>query len=351
MSKDYYKVLGVDRKATDNDIKKAYRKLAMKWHPDRNPNNKKEAETKFKEIGEAYACLSDKNKRKQYDTFGIDGLKGGMGGTGFTFNNAEDIFKEFFGDSSPFGSMFSNLGGMPNMSGGNGNGPNIFMSGMPGMSGMGGMGGMGGPQMFSSFMNGNNNNNNNNSYSNKPKKSKPVIHKFYCSLEELYTGVTKSMKVSRKRLNNDGETTRLESKILKINVKKGWKAGTKITFEREGDELPGIIPADITFILGEKPHGKFERNGNDLIYKHVISLKDALIGTNIKIDTLDKRTLNIPINKIVYPNYKHTIPNEGMPISKKPGNKGNLVIMFDIIFPQRLNESQKDMIKQCFKNE
>ena len=146
----------------------------------------------------AYACLSDKNKRKQYDTFGADGLKGGMGGTGFTFNNAEDIFKEFFGDSSPFGSMFSNLGGMPNMSGGNGNGPNIFMSGMPGMSGMGGMGGMGGPQMFSSFMNGNNNNNNNNSYSNKPKKSKPVIHKFYCSLEELYTGVTKSMKVSRK---------------------------------------------------------------------------------------------------------------------------------------------------------
>ena len=101
-SKDnYYKILGVDKNATEADIKKAYRKLALKWHPDKNPNNKEEAEKKFKEINEAYSVLSDKNKRNQYD----------HGGMNFDFRgfNPEDIFKEFFGDADPFKDFFGDL--------------------------------------------------------------------------------------------------------------------------------------------------------------------------------------------------------------------------------------------------
>ena len=102
--KDYYKILGIKKDATDAEVKKAYRKLALKWHPDKNPNNREEAEEKFKKINEAYSVLSDKNKRRQYDR-----------GGDFTFDfgsfNADDIFKDFFGDKDPFADFFNDNDG------------------------------------------------------------------------------------------------------------------------------------------------------------------------------------------------------------------------------------------------
>ena len=112
-SEDYYKILGIEKNATESEIKKAYRKLALKWHPDKNPNNKKEAEEKFKKINEAYSILSDKNKRNEYDN----------GGMNFDFKgfNADDIFKDFFGGKDPFSEFFKfdddigiNFGGFGN---------------------------------------------------------------------------------------------------------------------------------------------------------------------------------------------------------------------------------------------
>nr|XP_058153599.1 dnaJ homolog subfamily B member 6 isoform X5 [Dasypus novemcinctus] len=108
---DYYEVLGVQRHASPEDIKKAYRKLALKWHPDKNPENKEEAERKFKQVAEAYEVLSDAKKRDIYDKYGKEGLNGGGGGGshfngpfefGFTFRNPEDVFREFFGGRDPF---------------------------------------------------------------------------------------------------------------------------------------------------------------------------------------------------------------------------------------------------------
>ncbi|XP_057586996.1 dnaJ homolog subfamily B member 6 isoform X2 [Hippopotamus amphibius kiboko] len=107
---DYYEVLGVQRHASPEDIKKAYRKLALKWHPDKNPENKEEAERKFKQVAEAYEVLSDAKKRDIYDRYGKEGLNGGGGGShldspfefGFTFRNPEDVFREFFGGRDPF---------------------------------------------------------------------------------------------------------------------------------------------------------------------------------------------------------------------------------------------------------
>ncbi|XP_038519025.1 dnaJ homolog subfamily B member 6-like isoform X2 [Canis lupus familiaris] len=108
---DYYEVLGVQRHASAEDIKKAYRKLALKWHPDKNPENKEEAERKFKQVAEAYEVLSDAKKRDIYDRYGKEGRNGGGGGGlhfdtpfefGFTFRNPDDVFREFFGGRDPF---------------------------------------------------------------------------------------------------------------------------------------------------------------------------------------------------------------------------------------------------------
>nr|XP_002123973.1 dnaJ homolog subfamily B member 6 [Ciona intestinalis] len=112
---DYYEVLGIRKEATESDIKKAYRKLALKWHPDKNPDNQEEAEKRFKDISEAYEVLSDKDKRSVYDRYGKEGLTGGGGGGGagagmpnfhFEFHSPEDIFQQFFGNQNPFGDFF-----------------------------------------------------------------------------------------------------------------------------------------------------------------------------------------------------------------------------------------------------
>ncbi|XP_037549879.1 dnaJ homolog subfamily B member 6b [Nematolebias whitei] len=116
---EYYQILGVRKNATQEDIKKAYRKLALKWHPDKNPDNKEEAEKKFKELSEAYEVLSDENKRSLYDRYGKEGLSGvggggggggghfdHFGGGGFTFRNPDDVFREFFGGRDPFADLF-----------------------------------------------------------------------------------------------------------------------------------------------------------------------------------------------------------------------------------------------------
>eukprot|EP00741_Cyanophora_paradoxa_P018984 tig00021108_g18327.t1 len=353
MGVDYYNVLGINRDASDDDIKKAYRKLAMKWHPDKNPNNREQSEKKFKQVAEAYEVLSDPQKRAIFDQYGEEGLKhgvppdgaGGGGFQGYNFSgNAEDIFTQFFGSANPFASFFD-MGGMGGgMGGGAGGMPGgfSFMGGMPGgmggmpggMGGMPGMGGMGGmPGMGAGMRRG-------------ARKGPTVERELFCTLEELFTGSLKKLKITRNRMAADGSVMKDEH-LIQIDVKRGWKKGTKITFENEGDEAPGVAAGDIVFILQEKPHPRFKREGDDLIYTANISLQKALTGTTLEIHTLDDRTLNIPISDIVSPHYQKVVRGEGMPISKTPQQRGNLVIKFNIGFPTYLNDTQKRLIQQA----
>ncbi|KAL0344460.1 UNVERIFIED_CONTAM: DnaJsubfamily B member 4 [Sesamum radiatum] len=305
MGVDYYKILQVDRSAKDDDLKKAYRKLAMKWHPDKNPNNKKEAEAKFKQISEAYDVLSDPQKRAVYDQFGEEGLKGqvpppgaggfsggrdGGGPTTFRFNprSADDIFSEFFGNAA---------------------------AGAEGGS------------------------------TGVPRKAAAIERMLPCSLEDLYKGTTKKMKISRDVTDASGRPSTMEE-ILTIEIKPGWKKGTKITFPEKGNEQRGVIPSDLVFIIDEKPHSVFKRDSNDLIATQKISLVEALTGYTAQVTTLDGRNLTIPINNVVSPTYEEVVKGEGMPIPKEPGKKGNLRIKFNIKFPSRLTSEQKTGIKR-----
>ncbi|KAL3511184.1 hypothetical protein ACH5RR_030585 [Cinchona calisaya] len=293
MGINYYNLLKVPKNASEEDLKKSYKRLAMKWHPDKNSENKKEAEAKFKSISEAYDVLSDPQKRQIYDLYGEEGLKSGQfstasptSGRGFRFSprNADDIFAEFFG----------------------------------------GFGGAGGGDL---------------------KKAAPMENKLPCSLEELYKGSKRKMQISRIVLDDYGNPKTVEE-VLSIHIKPGWKKGTKITFPEKGNYELGCAPGDLIFVVDEKPHAVFKRDGNDLVMNQRISLLDALTGKTLSVTTLDGRDLTIPVKDIVKPGHELRIPDEGMPISKEPGKKGDLRIKFDIKFPSRLSSEQKSELRR-----
>ena len=134
--------------------------------------------------------------------------------------------------------------------------------------------------------------------------------------------------------------------ILTVEIKPGWKKGTKITFPEKGNEQPNVIPSDLVFVIDEKPHSIFTRDGNDLVVTQKISLAEALTGYTVHLTTLDGRSLIIPINNVIHPSYEEVVPKEGMPIPKDPSKKGNLRIKFNIKFPARLTSEQKAGIKK-----
>ncbi|KAJ3273977.1 hypothetical protein HDV01_003647 [Terramyces sp. JEL0728] len=347
MGKDYYKILDVPKTVDDDALKKAYRKLALKWHPDRNPDNKEQADKKFKEISEAYEVLSDKDKRAIYDQYGEEGLKGGGAGAGGfpaggfpggTFNfstsnggfrpsNPEDIFKTFF-------SAFGGAGGDDDM-GGFGGMPGGFASfgGMPGMGSMPGIGGM--PRGFS--------NTSGMAGSRKRRQENQVVQRpFPVSLNDLYTGGEKRLKVTRKIIEN-GQYSQAE-KILTINIKPGWKVGTKIKFAGEGDETPEG-PTDLEFVIEEKEHTTFKRKENDLVTLINITLLQAYNGFTKQITHLDGRTITVSggQNNVCQPGSEIVVRGEGMPISKMPGSKGDLRVAVNVILPN-LNNQQKQTL-------
>jgi DnaJ family protein B protein 4 len=358
MASKYYEVLGVSKSATAEDIRKAYKKLAIKWHPDKNIDNAEVAKKKFQEVSEAYEVLSDEEKRKVYDMYGEDGLKGGMGdsasagfpggfpGGGFTFRSSGGptggstfhdpsfIFQQFFGTSNPFEAEGADFGG-GGMGGGMGGGhPFASLFGA-------GMGGAGHP--FASMGGGGR------GASRSPQKDKAVEREFSLTLEELYKGgFTKKLQITRSITDSNGIRSE-EKKVLEIPIKAGWKEGTKITFENMGDQTPYNIPADVVLVLKEKPHPIFRRDGADLIMKADVNLDDALAGTIINVKTLDGSSFGVKVPAVISPTYVHTITGKGMPKAKEPGSFGDLKIQFNVKFPRHLSLAQQDAVKTALQ--
>jgi len=301
MGRNYYEILGVSKDADEQTLKKAYRKLAMKWHPDKNIDNQEVAQKKFQEISEAYDVLSDPNKRATYDQFGEEGLKNG-GGYNFNFGSAQDIFSQIFGGMGFGGGGFGGFGG-----------------GFEDM-GFGGMGGFGGG-------------------SRRPRQTamQPLDVPVSCTLEQLFTGCTKKLKITR---NINGKD---DAKQFDIAVKPGWKAGTKLTYEGEGDQRPGMVPQDIVFTIQEKPHDVFTRDGDNLIVEEIISLKQSLCGFKISRPGLDGNPVVLDVNDVIAPNQDRRVNGAGMP--NKYGSRGDVIFRFKIAFPSRLTPQQKMAIQ------
>uniref|UniRef100_A0A2P2HVY4 DnaJ homolog subfamily B member 4-like n=1 Tax=Hirondellea gigas TaxID=1518452 RepID=A0A2P2HVY4_9CRUS len=348
MGKDYYRILGISKGASEEDVKKAYRKMALKYHPDKN--KAADAEAKFKDIAEAYDVLSDKKKRDIYDQFGEEGLKGGVPGGGgvgptssdgshftyYTFSgDPRETFAQFFGTSDPFSMFMGGDGGM---------GGSMFermdvdddtfhiLSGRMGAP-------SGGTRRAFSFSP-------HDATRTRGKAQDPAITRdLYVSLEEINAGVTKKMKITRNVVCAETRQMKKEEKILTIQIKPGWKEGTKITFEKEGDQSPGKIPADIVFIIRDKPHQVFKRDGANISFTTKITLRDALCGIRVTVPTLEGPKVYLDFTTtIVRPQTVKRLQGKGLPFPKDPSRRGDILVHFDIQFPSTLTVSAKEIL-------
>ncbi|KAH7935206.1 hypothetical protein HPB52_004794 [Rhipicephalus sanguineus] len=165
-----------------------------------------------------------------------------------------------------------------------------------------------------------------------------VYYDLFVSLAEVYNGCTKSRKITRTALGRDGRTPILEYKTFDIGVKPGWKAGTKVRFPGEGDRLPNAAPADVVFVIRDKPHPYFKREGTDVRHVAKITFKQALRGTTLEVPTLAHGTISVPLTDIVKPTTVKRIPGLGMPYPSDPTIRGDLLLGFDIEYPRDMTD-------------
>lgn len=300
MGTDYYELLGVPRNADDDVIKKGYRKMAMKWHPDKHTANKETAEKKFKDIAQAYDTLKDSNKRAVYDKYGEAGLQqqvGRGGGGGFQHHGGIDpneIFNAFFNNGGTGGGG----GGVRFQFGGGGGGFRMHNA-------SGGGGGFGG--LFE--------------HAQQRQKPKPRNQRLLLTLEELYSGCKKEVIV-QKTAYVPSPMGLMQSEAqarVNIEVKRGWKEGTKATVKGGDSE------SDVVLNITASPHPLFKLEGNDLVYEAYLSL-GALLGFadyTVTVKTLRGERLNIDVtqdckaatfSQRVYPGSETVVSGKGMPI-------------------------------------
>ncbi len=294
--KDYYKVLGVSKTATADEIKKKFRKLAFKYHPDKTKGNK-EKEQKFKEINEAYAVLSDPEKRQQYDTFGSAGFNQRF--------SQEDIFRDF--DPSSLFRDFG-MGGFDDFFGQQRRGRQS--------SNFGGF-----QQQFRQR-------------ERHSVKGKDMESELVVSLENVFEGTKKSLVLHGQSIN--------------VKIPKGVESGKRLRLHGKGGKSPyGGPSGDLFLKLTVAPHKIFERKGADLIVKKVISLPDAVLGSKIEIPTIEGKTLSIKVPAGTQPSSKLRIRKKGLPQTNAPtATRGDLIIEINIQIPKKLSDEQKAFFVQ-----
>ena len=304
---DYYKLLGVLEKASEEEIKKAYRTASLKHHPDRGGDK-----NKFQSVNEAFQTLGDPQKRQMYDMqrgnpfmSGMGGMQGMPGMGGGMMNNPDDFLKMFFGGGIPFG-----MGGGPRVQ--------VFRNGRP-------------------------------VNMNRPVKPTPINKTVVITLEQAYTGVNVPIEIERWYHEND--TKRVETERIYVPIPIGIDNQEIIILENKGNVLSDKIKGDVKVFITVENKTSFIRDGLDLLYQKSISLKEALCGFSFDIKHLSGKTytINNTNGKIITTHYTKTIQHMGMKRERRhPAAPmiGNLVIAFEVKFPTTLTDEQREQLSK-----
>ncbi len=298
--KDYYKILGVPKNASGDDVKRAYRKLAMKYHPDRNPGNKS-AENQFKEINEAYEVLSDPKKRARYDQLGDSYFRYQQSGGAPGGFNWEEWFTQAPGGRTvqyDVDDLFGGLGGFSE-----------FFRAI--------FGGMGGETMRQT--------------ATRARQPAAYQQPVEISLEEAFHGTSRILQLDNRRLEG--------------KIPPGAQTGTKIRLAGVGPVGPNGQKSDIYLVVQVRPDPRFERKSDDLYTEANIDLYTAVLGGQLRVQTLGGEVL-LSIPPGTQPGQKFRLSGRGMPRLRNPQNRGDLYVTARIKLPRQLNEQQKRLFEQ-----
>ncbi|KAF0700507.1 Aste57867_8968 [Aphanomyces stellatus] len=338
----FYETLGVPKNASAADIKKAYRKLALKNHPDKGGDPEL-----FKDITVAYEALSDPEKRELYDQYGEEGLQQGGGGG----HPGADIFSQMFGGRG---------GGRPR---GPQRGEDLTHPLKVSLEDLyngktvklavnrdvlcGGCSGRGGPEGAETTCN----TCNGRGMRIQHRQIGPGMVQQVQSVCPDCRGQGKSIRESDRCKVCKGNKVTKERKVLEVHIEKGMRNGQRITFSGEADQAPGVLPGDIIFVIQEKEHSVFQRKGGNLIMEKKISLVEALCGFETIVEHLDGRHVHVKsvAGEVIKPNQFKAVHGEGMPQHGNPFVKGQLVILFKVDFPTTITPDQARVLTSIFK--
>jgi DnaJ family protein B protein 4 len=295
----FYEILGVKPDASETEIKKAYRTLSLKYHPDRNPSD--EARTLFPRINEAYEILSDPTKRKQHD-MELNGTAGiFMDGGGANMDEINNLFNMMFGHGMP------GQGGFPGIHIFHGGNPHHFHN------------------VFQSM-----------------QKPQPIVMQVKINIETAYNGC--SIPVEIERWVMDGDIKSTENETIYVPIHAGIDDNEIILLKDKGNSLNDNFKGDVKLIIQIENNSIFKRHGLDLIYTHKLSLKDSLCGFSFEMKHLNGQSFtisNISNRSIIAPNSRRAIPNLGM---TRDNMKGALIIEFDVQFPSSITDEQSEKL-------
>ena len=306
MSENFYKILGVDENASKEEIKKSYRGLQMKYHPDKNPGNP-EAEVMTRKLNEAYETLGDEQKREEYDMMKTNPFFRQSGG-GTMDIPIDELFSSLFG--MPFGGM----GGFPGMHHGMPPGAKVHFF-------------QGGPMNFQQAM----------------QKPTPILKHINIKISQVLTGATVPLEIERWLMEHGIKV--FEKETIYVTVPKGIDDNELIVLRDKGNILNEQCKGDLKIFVKIENDSMFTRAGLDLVLEKNITLKDALCGFSFEITYINGKsyTLNNNPGNILPPGFRKMIPNMGL---EREQHKGNMVIVFNVEFPEKLTEEQMKKIRE-----